>query len=130
MASQFMASSHAGKKNPASARQGIKLRICFVLLNYLLGALGLYSLVLSEVFPVAVNIFLLVALALCCALELKKIIPIAPPLPFSISKAGILIVPVLYFVFQLPPLELIVGFLIIVFYSRFIFKTEINEIFN
>lgn len=122
-----MASPWEGKTKPPFVKYGLKIRTCFVLLNYLLGALGLCSLILSEIFPVTLSALLLLALALCCALESKKIIPIAPLVPFSISKAGMVIAPLLYFVLQLPPLELLVGFLLIVFFSRFIFKTEIND---
>lgn len=111
----------------SSIRQGIKIRACFVILNYLLGALGLYSLTLSEIFPDLVNAMFLLGLALCCYLELNKAIPITPPVRFSISKAGLVVVPLLYLVFHLPLLELVVGFLLIVFFSRFIFKTELND---
>ncbi|MBI5427467.1 MAG: DUF3488 domain-containing protein [Nitrospinae bacterium] len=106
---------------------GIKLRSCFILFNYALGAIGLSSLTMSEIMPDPVNIALAVLLGACFVLETKRKIPIEPLAGFSLSKWGFFILPVLYFGFNLPLVELVVGFLAVLFFSRFIFKTELND---
>ncbi|MBI4389964.1 MAG: hypothetical protein HY580_07270, partial [Nitrospinae bacterium] len=79
--------------------RGIKLRTCFILFNYALGAIGLSSLTLSEILPGPVNIVLAFLLGACFVLEIKRKIPIEPLAGFSLSKWGFFILPMLYFGF-------------------------------
>lgn len=105
----------------------MKLRNGFLLFNYLLTAMAFYCLSLSQVFPYWAGIILFAGLASCLALEYKKILPLEPPLKILSSSWGLLALPLLYFGFDLPLLDLLVWVLIFLHFSRLIFKTELND---
>jgi len=105
----------------------MKLRTGFLTFNYLLTTMALYCLTLSRVFSHWVGILLFRGLGTCLVLEVKKIIPLPPPLKILSSSWGLLALPLLYFSFDLPLLDLLVWILIFLLFSRLIFKTELND---
>ncbi len=105
----------------------MKLRTGFLFFNYLLTATALYCLTLSQVFSFWFGFFLFGVLATCLFLEIKKILPIKPPLKILSSSWGLIILPFLYFSFDLALLELLVWVLIVLLFSRLVFKTEFND---
>ena len=105
----------------------MKLRTGFLTFNYLLTAIALYCLTLSQVFPLWFGIFLVCVLGACLALEYKKIIPLFPPLKVLSSSWGLLFLPILYFGFDLPLLDTLVWVLMVLLFSRLVFKTELRD---
>jgi hypothetical protein len=105
----------------------MKLRTGFLVFNYLLTAMALYCLTLSQVFPPGFGLFLVCALGKCLALEYKKIIPLLPPLKILSSSWGLLALPFLYFSFDLPLLDVLVWVLMVLLFSRLVFKTELGD---
>jgi len=105
----------------------MKLRTGFLIFNYLLTAMALYCLTLSQVFPSGFGLFLVCVLGACLALEYKKIIPLLPPLKILASNWGLLALPLLYFGFDLPLLDTLVWVLMVLLFSRLVFKTELRD---
>ncbi len=105
----------------------MKLRTGFLFFNYLLTTMALYCLSLSQVFSPLTGFLLFCGLVTCLVLEVKKIIPLLPPLKIISSSWGLLILPLLYFSFDLPLLDLLVWILIFLLFSRLVFKTELND---
>jgi hypothetical protein len=106
---------------------GPHLRTCFVGFSYLLAALGVACLIFGAVIPMAAGILVLTALMACFTLETYKKIPVHPPVRFSIWLTGLVILPLIYFIWKLPILDLTVWFLIFILLSRFVFKSELND---
>ena len=105
----------------------MKIRTCFVLCNYLLAALALSVLALSEIFPLPVNLVFLAALGFCGFLESKKIIPLTAPKRLPLWKSGFVFLPFVLYFFDFQVLDLLVTFLILVLFTRIIYKTELND---
>ncbi|GJL79420.1 MAG: hypothetical protein NPINA01_24090 [Nitrospinaceae bacterium] len=105
----------------------MKLRAGFLFFNYLLTAMGLTCLAFSQVFSLLTGIFLLSGLSLCLVLEVKKILPLKPPVRILSSSWALLALPFLYFGFDIPLLDLLVWFLVFLLFSRIILKTELND---
>lgn len=105
----------------------MKLRNSFLFFNYLLTAIALYCLTLSQVFSPWFGILLFCGLGVCLVLEYKKIIPLLPPLKILSSSWGLLALPLLYFSFDLALMDLLVWVLIVLLFSRLVFKTELND---
>ena len=105
----------------------MRLRNCFVFSNYLLAALGVACLALGGIFSAPVSYLVFSLLAICMGLEHRKLIPRVSNSPVSLWQIGVLIVPILYFLFKPPLLNLVAGFLVVILISRFIFKTELND---
>jgi len=107
--------------------RGPRLRACFVGFSYLLAALGIACLIFGAVIPMAAGILFLTALMVCFTLETYHKIPIHPPFRFSIWLAGMVILPLIYFIWTPPILDLTVWFLIFILLTRFAFKSELND---
>jgi hypothetical protein len=105
----------------------IKLRTAFLLFNYLLTAMALYCLTLSRVFSALFGVTLFCALGLCLILEVKKIIPVKPPLKILSSGWGLILLPLLYFSFEIALMDLLVWVLTVLLFSRLVFKTALND---
>jgi hypothetical protein len=105
----------------------MKLRTAFLLFNYLLTAMALYCLTLSRVFSALFGVILFCALGLCLILEVKKVIPLKPPLKILSSVWGLIIFPLLYFSFEVALMDLLVWVLIALLFSRLVFKTALND---
>lgn len=105
----------------------MKLKTGFILFNYILIAIAVYCLSLSRVFPPWVGAFLFCVLGTCLVLEVKKIVPLPPPVKILSSSWGLAALPLLYFGFDLPLLDLLVWVLVFLLFSRLIFKTELND---
>lgn len=105
----------------------MKIRTCFILCNYLLAALALSALALSEIFPLPVNLVFLAALSFCGFLESKKIIPLTAPKRLPLWKSGFVFLPFVLYFFDFQVLDLLVIFLILVLFTRIIYKTELND---
>ncbi len=103
------------------------LRSGLVFFSYLLSGLGLFCLVLSQAVSLNAGVALLTLLTLMYWLEIKNIIPIAPPTLHLISKWNLLALPVLYFSFDLPLLDLVVWFIAYLMFTRFLLKSELND---
>ena len=109
----------------------MKLRTGFLIFNYLLTAMALYCLTLSQVFPPGFGLFLVCALGTCLVLEYQKIIPLLPPLKILSSSWSLLALPLLYFSFDLNLLDVLVWVLMVLLFSRLVFKTELGDtVFN
>ena len=63
----------------------------------------------------------------CFILKQSERIPLQPTTPTLNSNWGFLLLPFLYFAFDLLLLELIAGFLVHLIVARFIFKSEFND---
>lgn len=105
----------------------MRLRSCFILFNYLLAGLGIACLVQSEIITGPLAGLIPTALGLCYVLEVKGFLPLVPKLPFSQGNLSLLILVFLLFGMDLPILEMLVYFLVLILFTRFIFKTEIND---
>ena len=75
----------------------------------------------------AAGILFLTALMVCFTLETYQKIPIHPPIRFSIWLMGLVILPLIYFIWKPPILDLTVWFLIFILLTRFVFKSELND---
>ena len=107
--------------------RGPRLRTCFIGFSYLLAALGIACLIFGAVVPMATGILFLTALMVCFTLETYQKIPIYPPIRFSIWLTGLVILPLIYFIWKPPILDLTVWFLIFILLTRFVFKSELND---
>ena len=107
--------------------QGPRLRTCFIGFTYLLAGLGLACLMFGAVIPLAAGILFLTALVVCFTLELYGKIPILPPVKFSIWMTGLIVLPLIYFIWKPPILDLTVWFLVFILLTRFVFKSELND---
>ena len=103
------------------------LKSAFLICNYLLAGLALACLVLSEIYSPLTGLIFLAGLTLCLSLEQSERIPFQPATRILNSNWGFLLLPFLYFTFNLPLLELVAGFLVYLLFARFIFKTEFND---
>ena len=107
--------------------RGPHLRTCFVGFSYLLAALGVACLIFGAVIPLEAGILFLTALMACFTLETHHKIPIRLPFRFSIWLIGLIILPLIYFIWKPPILDLTVWFLIFILLTRFVFKSELND---
>jgi hypothetical protein len=107
--------------------RGPRLRTCFVGFSYLLAVLGIACLIFGAVIPLAAGILILTVLMVCFTLETYHKIPIYPPIRLSILLAGLIILPLIYFIWKPQILDLTVWFLIFILLTRFIFKSELND---
>jgi protein-glutamine gamma-glutamyltransferase len=105
----------------------MKLKTGFLFFNYLLTATGLLCLSFSNVFPPWLGVLLGSVLVTCLMLEIKNVLPLKPHLKVLTSSWSLLALPLLYFGFDLPLLDLLVWVLIVLLFSRLIFKTELND---
>ncbi|PIQ97282.1 MAG: hypothetical protein COV67_05055 [Nitrospinae bacterium CG11_big_fil_rev_8_21_14_0_20_56_8] len=103
------------------------LRGAFVLFSYLLAGMGLTCLVLSEIFSPQTGLALTFSLLVCYILERKKIIPVSPPSRYLLSKWSLLALPAIYFALDVPLLDLVVWFVAFLLFTRFVFKSELND---
>ncbi len=103
------------------------LRFGLVTFSYLLAGMGIFCLVLSEMFTRLTGMALLAGLGIFYALELKKIIPIKPSSKQLISNWNVLVLPVLYFALDLPLFDLVTWFVVFLIFTRFLLKAEIND---
>ena len=105
----------------------MKLRTGFLFFNYSLTAMGLVCLWFSAVFSPLTGIMILCGLGVCLVLEVKKVLPLNPPLKILSPSWGLLALPLFYLGFDLPLLDLLVWVLMFLLFSRLIFKTELND---
>jgi len=103
------------------------LKTGFLFFNYCLTAMGLLCLSFSHVFSPWLGVLLGFVLVTCLVLEIKNVLPLKPHLKVLTSSWSLLALPLLYFGFDLPLLDLLVWVLIILLFSRLIFKTELND---
>ena len=103
------------------------LKSAFLICNYLLAGLALACLVLSEIYSLLTGLIFFAGLILCLSLEQSERIPFQPTTRILNSNWGFLLLPFLYFSFNLQLLELVAGFLVYLLFARFIFKTEFND---
>ena len=103
------------------------VRTWFVFFNYTLALLALLCLFYAEVFPPAVGLTLVAGLAVLVWLEARGRIPVEPPARFSLFKLSLVLLPLLYLVFHPEIPQLLSGFLVFALYTRFLFKTELND---
>ena len=75
----------------------------------------------------ATGILFLTALMVCFTLETYQKIPIYPPIRFSIWLTGLILLPLIYFIWKTPIMDLTVWFLIFILLTRFVFKSELND---
>ena len=85
--------------------------------------MGLLCLSFSHVFSPWLGVLLGSALLTCLVLEIKNVLPLKPHLKVLTSSGSLLALPLLYFGFDLPLLDLLVWVLIFLLFSRLIFKT-------
>ncbi|CAI2719116.1 transglutaminase TgpA family protein [Nitrospina watsonii] len=105
----------------------MRVRTCFITSNYLLALLSVSCLIFGEVIRLAVGILVVTALSAFWMLEWNKRIPLPPPRFFSLWKIAAIALPVLYIAIKPEMLNLIVGFLLFMLLTRFLFKTELND---
>jgi protein-glutamine gamma-glutamyltransferase len=105
----------------------MQLKTGFLFFNYCLTAMGLLCLSFSHVFSPWLGVLLGSALLTCLVLEIKNVLPLKPHLKVLTSSGSLLALPLLYFGFDLPLLDLLVWVLIFLLFSRLIFKTELND---
>ncbi len=84
-------------------------------------------LILSEIYSPITGLIFYAAIIFFLVLEQSGHIPIRPANPIWNSNWAFLLLPFLYFSFNLPLLDLISGFLVYLIFVRFIFKTELND---
>ncbi len=105
----------------------MRLRNCFIFSNYLLAALGVSCLALGKIFSAPVSALVFSILIVCMILEHRQRLPRVAAFPLSLWQIGLFIVPLVYFFFKPPLLDLVAGLLVVILISRFIFKTELND---
>ncbi|MFQ5444210.1 MAG: DUF3488 domain-containing protein, partial [Nitrospinales bacterium] len=105
----------------------MKLRSCFILFNYLLAGLGIACLIESEIITGPLAALIPAALLLCYFLEVQGTLPLYPKAPFSQGNLSLIIIVFLFFAMNLPVLDMLVYFLVLILFARFIFKTEVND---
>jgi protein-glutamine gamma-glutamyltransferase len=103
------------------------LKSAFITCNTLLAGLGLSCLVLSELYSPMVGLIFSAGLILCLVLEQAGRIPLQPKSRFLSSYWAFLLLPFIYFTFNLPLRELVAGYLVFLLFTRFIFKSEFND---
>lgn len=103
------------------------LKSAFLICNYLLAGLALACLVLSELYSPLTGLIFFVGLILCLVLEQAERIPLQPTTRLLSSYWTFLLLPILFFTFNLPLLDLVAGFLVYLLFARFIFKSEFND---
>jgi protein-glutamine gamma-glutamyltransferase len=103
------------------------LRTGLTTFSYLLAGTGIFCLILSETFTQITGIVLIASLGIFYALEMKKIIPVRPSSKQLISNWNVLILPVLYFILDLPLFDLTIWFVVLLIFTRFLFKAEVND---
>ena len=103
------------------------LKSAFLICNYLLAGLALACLVLSEIYSPLTGLIFFAGLILCLSLEQSERIPFKPTTRIFNSNWGFLLLPFLYFAFNLPLLELVAGFLVYLLFARFVIKAEFND---
>jgi protein-glutamine gamma-glutamyltransferase len=103
------------------------LKFAFLISNYLLAGLALACLVLSEIYSPLTGLLFSAGLILCLILEQSERIPLRPATRIVNSNWAFLLLPFLFFAFNLPQLELVAGFLVYLLFARFIFKSEFND---
>lgn len=105
----------------------MNLKSAFLICNYLLAGLALACLILSEIYSPLTGLIFAAGLVLCFTLEQSERIPLQPTTRILGSTWVFLLVPFLYFAFNLPLLDLVAGFLVYLIFTRFIFKSEFND---
>ncbi len=105
----------------------MNLRTSFISLNYVLASLGISCLIMAEILSYFPGIALLGILAICCVLELLKKIPVNPPNGLTSWKLWLVILPLIYYLFQPPIIGFLIGISLFLLITRFIFKTEFND---
>ncbi|MBT5653709.1 MAG: DUF3488 domain-containing protein [Nitrospina sp.] len=105
----------------------MNLKSAFLICNTLLAGLALACLVLSEIYSPLTGLVFSAGLILCLVLEQSERIPLRPTSRILNSNWAFLLLPFLFFAFNLPLLELVAGFLVYLLFSRFIFKSEFND---
>ncbi|MBT3921141.1 MAG: DUF3488 domain-containing protein [Nitrospina sp.] len=105
----------------------MNLKSAFLICNYLLAGLGLSCLVLSEIYSPLTGLIFAAGLIFCLVLEKSERIPLRPASRILNSNWAFLLLPFLFFAFNLPLLELVAGFLVYLLFARFIFKSEFND---
>jgi len=103
------------------------LRTGLIAFSYLLAGMGIFCLILSEVFSQPAGIVLLAGLAVFFILEMKKIIPFKPSSKQLISNWNVIAIPVLYFAFDVSLFDLTIWFVVFLIFTRFLLKAEIND---
>jgi protein-glutamine gamma-glutamyltransferase len=103
------------------------LKSTFLICNTLLAGLALACLVSSEIYSPLTGLIFCAGLSLCFILEKLEYIPLRPTNQILSSSRVFLLIPFLYFAFNLPLLELVTGFLVYLLFARFIFKSEFND---
>ena len=105
----------------------MSLKSAFLICNYLLAGLALACLVLSKIYSLMTGLIFSAGIILCFILEQSERIPLQRTTSILNSNWFFLLLPFLYFAFDLPLLELIAGFLVYLIFARFIFKSEFND---
>ena len=105
----------------------MKLRTGLIFFSNLLASLGLYSLIVSGIFSPLVGLTLVMGLFFICYLEMRDVLPIKPVIKGINSKWVILMVPSVYLLLSVPLLDLVTWFLVLIMFSRMIFKSELND---
>jgi len=105
----------------------MSLKSAFLICNYLLASLALACLVLSEIYSPLSGLIFSVGIILCFILEQSERIPLQPATRFLGPTWVFLLLPFSYFVFNLPLLDLVAGFLVYLIFARFILKSEFND---
>ena len=103
------------------------LKSTFLICNYLLAGLALACLVSSEIYSPLTGLIFCAGLLLCLVLEQLEHIPFQPTYRILNTSWAFLLLPLFYFVFNFPLLELVAGFLVYLLFARFIFKSEFND---
>ena len=105
----------------------MSLKSAFLICNYLLAGLALACLVLSDIYSPMTGLIFFMGIILCLILQHSERIPLQPAARILSSNWAFLLLPFLYFAFNLPLLDLIAGFLVYLIFARFIFKSEFND---
>ena len=105
----------------------MSLKSAFLICNYLLAWLGLACLILSKIYSPMTGMMFSAGIILCFILEQSDRIPLQPTTQVLNSNWFFILLPFLYFAFDLPLLELVSGFLVYLIFVRFIFKSEFND---
>lgn len=105
----------------------MKLRTGLIFFSNLLSTLGLYSLIVSGIFSPFIGLTLVTGLFVICYLEMRDVLPIPPMIKGINTKWLLLMAPSVYLLLSVPLLDLVTWFLVIIMYSRMIFKSELND---
>ncbi len=99
----------------------------FILTNYILYAFGITALLISEALTLPLVLFCLLLLFVLFFAELKAKIPIITGKNYWGYYIGPLALILGYFVFNLPIFDSLCYFLLILLFTRIVFKKEIND---